>query len=175
MKNSILLFFFISFVFNQPLFSQEIERNEVDEFTGKNIIETSWEPMIKSWSLYSLHRLRKVDDQYYFDFKMMTIGYDPFVVEEGEVLFFKFKDGEVLKLNNAELDFSGTGDGAIGNTGSNAMGIDLTFGLTNAFLEKLQTKIVTGIRLYTDDGYIEDKVKEKRAKKFRELMKLITK
>lgn len=173
MKKIILLFVIITLVQSCSSVSPTIVRNETDEYTQQKVIETSWVSLIKEMSLYSYSRLRQIGGTNYLDFKLMTIGSDVYAVEKGEVLYLKFADEEIMKLSNDKYKISNLGEGAIGNSGSKAMGISFTFGITDSQLKKLQNKIITGIRLYTSDGYFEADIKEKNAIAHNELMKLI--
>lgn len=175
MKKTVLLFTLI--LFPALIFSQEIERNEVDEFTGKQIIETSWELLTKDRksNIASYSRFRKVDNVLFFDVRMILPYHDFFTVEEGKVFYIKFSDGEVLKFRNNNLAFSGIGDGAVGLSGSQANGVYLSFNVINdSSMQKLRDSQIEKIRLYTTDGYMEAEVKEKYSENMNELMSLIS-
>src|SRR5690606_35753593 len=106
-------------------FGQELTKNEVDEFTGKTVKETSWETLNKKSKLYSYVRFRKVDSTIHFVFKMM-IGNKVYSVEKGEVLYLKFADEEIVKISNSQYQLTTYGAGAVGLIGSKALGVELT-------------------------------------------------
>lgn len=151
---------------------QELIKNEVDEFTGKTVKETSWETLNKKSKLYSYVRFRKVDSTIYFVFKMM-IGNKVYSVDKGEVLYLKFADEEVVKISNSEYQLTTYGAGATGLAGSKMLGVELTCIINQEILSKLEEKTLAKVRVYTSDGYVEGEVNEKQAEKFKVLAKLI--
>lgn len=153
-------------------FGQELTKNEVDEFTGKTVKETSWETLNKKSKLYSYVRFRKVDSTIYFVFKMM-IGNKVYSVDKGEVLYLKFADEEIVKISNSQYQLTTYGAGAVGLIGSKALGVELTCLINQETLSKLEEKTLAKVRVYTSDGYVEAEVKEKQAENFKELAKLI--
>lgn len=174
MKNALL---FTLILFPVLLFSQKIERNEIDEFTGKEIIETSWELLTKDRKakIASYARYRKIDEILYLDVRMILPYHDFFTVREGDVFYIKFSDDEVITLQNNELTFSGIGKGSIGLSGSEANGIFLSFNITSdKTIQKLKENQINKIRLYTTNGYMNAEVKEKYSKKMNDLTGLIS-
>ena len=153
-------------------FGQKIVKNEIDEFTGKTVKETSWLTLNKSSKLYSYVRFRKVDSTIYFVFKMM-VGNNVYSVDEGEVLYLKFTDDEVLKISNSHYQLTTYGAGATGLIGSKALGVELTCIINPAILSKLEEKTLAKVRVYTSQGYAEAEVKKKQADSFKELAELI--
>jgi hypothetical protein len=153
-------------------FGQDLTKNEVDEFTGKTVKETSWQILNKKSALYSYVRFRKVDSTIYFVFKMM-IGNTVYSVDKGEVLYLKFADEEIIKLSNTQYQLTTYGAGATGLAGSKMLGVELTCIISQEILSKMVEKTLAKVRVYTSDGYVEAEVKEKQAENFMELAKLI--
>ncbi|WP_139150357.1 hypothetical protein [Flagellimonas zhangzhouensis] len=170
MKISFALILFSSM--SEFVLGQEIVKNEVDEFTGSRVIESSWESLTKNSSLYSYVRFRKIDDEVFLNFKFM-IGNKVFSVDKGEVLYLKFVDDEIVKLFNAEYQLSNFGDGAIGIVGSQMLGVELICLIDNTILLKLKEKNLDKIRVYTSKGYAETNIKSKQALKLNELARLL--
>ena len=170
MKKIILIFMIITSA--NYTFGQLLTKNEVDDFTGKTVEETSWETLNKRAEFYSYARFRKVDNRIYFVFKMM-IGNKVYSVEKGEVLFLKFADDEIVKISNSKHQLTTYGAGAIGIAGSKMLGVELTSIIDQETLSKLGEKTLVKVRVYTSDGYVDAEVVEKQANKFKKLAKLI--
>tara|TARA_R100000353_G_scaffold43121_1_gene34523 strand:- start:71472 stop:71993 length:522 start_codon:yes stop_codon:yes gene_type:complete len=172
MKNLILTLLFI--LSASLTFGQKLVTNEVDEFTGNTIMETSWEVLNRKSKLSSYVRFRKIDNRIYLNFRM-TSGYGSrtFSVDEGEVLYFKFSDDEILKLSNTDYQLTTIGGGTIGLLGSHGVGLELTCRISQEILAKLSQKTLDKVRVYTSIGYVEAEVKRKRAETFKELARLI--
>lgn len=153
-------------------FGQELERDEIDEFTKSHVQTTSWETLTKKYPLYSYARLRKIDSRYIFDVKLMG-GSKIFSVDKGKTLFLKLENEDIIEIYNTEYELSNYGDGAIGLIGSQALGVHLKCSINSEQLEKLRKKNLVKIRLYSSIGYREMDIKEKQAEKFMEMMNLI--
>lgn len=155
-------------------FGQKIVKNEIDEFTGKAIIETSWETLNRKTKLYSYVRFRKIDNSTFLFFRMGTgSGNKAYSVENGEVLFLKFTDDEILKLTNHQYQITSVGGGAIGLIGSKGLGLELSCKIDEEILLKLKDKTIAKVRVYTSEGYAEAEVNKKHAENFKDLAKLI--
>lgn len=172
MKNIILILFFVSIA--NYSFGQKLVKNEVDEFTGKTVKETSWETLHRSMTLNSYVRFRKVDNTIYFVFKMgVGFGKTVYSVDEGEVFYLKFTDDEIIKISNSQYELTTIGGGSVGLLGSSGFGVELTCIINQETLLKLEEKTLAKVRVYTSDGYVEDEVNKKRAETFKKLAKLI--
>ncbi len=152
---------------------QSLLKDEVDDFTKKEIKETEWEVFTRYFHSYI--RFRKVDSEFLMDFKMWRANGSVFSVNEGETLYFKFTDGEVMKIQNSNYEITGYGDGATNISGSGALGIYLKCNISKDQLEILSTKEINQLRIYTSNGYIENDVKPKFAEEVQNLANLILK
>ncbi|PHS64864.1 MAG: hypothetical protein COB12_07240 [Flavobacterium sp.] len=168
MKNIFLLLTIISSV---SLFAQKITKNEIDEFTGDKIKETNWTTLNNKGSFYTYARFRKINDNYYLDFKAL-IG-RVISIDEGENIFLKLENGEILKLYNVKYEISGKGRGSIGLSGSSMMGIFIHCRLTSAQLESLKEFVIIKSRLLTTDNYIEADVKSRQGNNVLDLALII--
>ena len=151
--------------------SQKLAKDEVDEFTGHHIIETEWVNFQTTFSSYSYIRLKKIDSIIYLNFKTGTRGITS--IKEGAELMFKLLNNDVVKLSNEEFTISSIGAGSTGLNWSKTPGVSLYFKISMEDLDRLKQNVVVKTRLYTTDGYVEGKVKEKRYKNFSKLISLI--
>ena len=153
-------------------FSQKILKYEIDEFTNKTIKHTSWEKLAWNSKINALVRGRKIDENYYLEFKMI-LDNNIYSIDKGEVLLFKFSDDEILKLKNLQYELSSIGDGSVGRSGSGLFGINFTCGIKKADIEKLKNKQIFKLRIYTSKGYVDESIKNKRSIKFMKLISLL--
>ena len=166
------LLFILLFVVTSATFSQKIVTQIIDEFTNQFIKETSWEKLAWNGNMNALVRGRRVDSNYYLEFKMI-LNDRVYSVDEGEVLLFKLSDGEILKLNNLKYEVSSVGGGSVGISGSNLLGINFTCKIGKSEIRKLKNKELVKLRIYTSEGYSEESVKQKRIVKFKKLISLL--
>jgi hypothetical protein len=159
-------------------FAQKLEKNEVDEFTGNSVKRTSWEDLVLSNNLTDLantfaskFRISKIDDFYYFDFKLMLSG--DFSIEEGQLLMLKLGNDSIVKLSNLEHKTTCLGCGAVGVAGSKFPGISVSYVLSTEQIDELKKHKAVKIRVYKSDGYVEREIKEKNAKKFIKALEII--
>lgn len=163
MKKILLIVFAIT-----PLlaFSQKIDKCEIDDFTGKKTVYTSW-TKIKMGNAMSgrnnlMFRLSSVDDKIRFHIKWITV--DVTSIREDAELMFKLNDDEVLTLNAASYAIAGKGEGVTGLSWSAIVGISATY--KGADISKFgDDTYVSKLRIYTSDGYEDIDIKEKDAKK----------
>ena len=159
MKHAITIFLLIylpSLIAGQSL----IKSVKVDEFTGNKVVESKWVSMKGKFGKYNwcFTRLRKIDKTTVLDLKLATGKVVS--VDSGEKLLFKTSKDTVLKFSNHEYTVSCRGCGAIGLKGGDAQGVYLHIILSPDQLNALQTEKITKLRLYTNDGYMEQDVKE---------------
>lgn len=166
MKKIILLF---SIFISSLCFSQKIVENKTDEFTKKTILRSDWEKLT-STEYASYINLNKIEGTYFLGLKVITMTVCS--VSENNKISFLFDDGSVLELENMKYAISGYGDGAIGLSGSQALGLSLNLILSNENLEILKNKTIVKIRINTSKGFIEDKVKEKNSVILKKMLSL---
>ncbi|MDJ1505206.1 hypothetical protein [Xanthocytophaga agilis] len=155
-------------------FSQTLEENKVDEFTNNKVKRTSWEALNMTMKFTTYFRISRINDQDYFDLKMMK-GAGVFSIDKDQEIMFKLSNGEFVKLPNLRYTVTCTGCGAKGLAGSTGQGIEVSYPINKEQFEQLKNNIVVRDRIYTTDGYVEDDTKEKNAKKISEALKLIEK
>jgi hypothetical protein len=164
-KNLLVVTLCFSTVF---CFSQKLEENEVDEFTGNSIKRTSWE-LLSTFKPY--FRISKINNSYTFQIKLM-LG-NVFSIDKGEFLMLKLDNDSIVKLPNLEYAITCTGCGAVGYLGSGAQGIHVKYILHEEAREKLKKHLVTKIRIYTSDGYVDYDTKKKNAQKIIKALEII--
>ncbi|MDJ1493333.1 hypothetical protein QNI19_10360 [Cytophagaceae bacterium DM2B3-1] len=151
--------------------SQILEENKVDDSTHTKIQRTSWETLNMTLRFNSYFRISRINEQTYLDLKMM-IG-SAFSIKEQDEIIFKLSNGEFIKLLNLKDAKTCIGCGARGFNGSIAPGIEVSYILEKEQLEKLKNNTAVKITVYTNRGYVEEKVKEKNGKKISMALKLI--
>lgn len=173
MKQIILLtiFFFCSFSIDS--YSQKIEQNEVDEFTGDIKKSTSFELLYMGFDFTTYHRFSKINDSYYLNLKIMLASGSVFAIGKDEELMLKLANNEIVKLKNSSYTITSRGGGAKDIIGSNAMGLSVYYRITKTQLETLKKHSLSKIRIYTTENYLEASVKAKKASKFTKAVDLM--
>lgn len=171
MKTLYLLIISIG-VFTQS-FSQKLVKNEIDEFTGKQLKKTEWASLTAGLQSIELKQsLVKVDSSYAINIKLME--HDKYYsISKGNEFMLKLESGEIITLNCDSSKTSCLGCGATGFVGSQAPGLNIYFPFTKEQLKIMQNSPVSKIRIYLNEGYQEFVIKEKSSKKFSEALKAI--
>lgn len=160
-KISILIVIVSILTVTNHLIGQDLVENKVDDFTGNVVKRTSWEILNYTMKFTAYCRISKINDNTFFELKMMMGTGSVFSISEGAALMFKLSNNEIIELNNLEYAITCNGCGARGFSGSAAQGIKVSYLITNEQADKLQALIATKIRIYTNDGYLENKLKTK--------------
>lgn len=168
MKFFLLLLLLPCFCFSQTISSKK------DEFTKAMITETSWEKIVMGWQMAGYMRIRKIDNSYYLQFKVMRNNSVFSVREDAELMLKTLKDS-VITLKNIKYEITCRGCGAVGFAGSNGLGVELSFALNDEQIEFLRTNSIDKIRLYASDGYSEEKIKDKNSNVIMNEIKLFNK
>jgi len=173
MKKIAFLTIIISVLLANNLFGQKLKENEVDEFTNNTVKRTTWESLNQSMKFTAYFRISKINDNYYFDLKLM-LGTGPvFSIAKDQELMFKLTGGEVVKLKNLEYAITCRGCGAIGLMGSDAQGIQVSYPINSEEVEKLSEIAIEKLRIYTSDGYVENDLKSKVDNKIKKCLNLV--
>ena len=169
--------FFLTMIFTLgisfQIISQELVVNKIDDFTGNTVKRTSWETLNMTMKFTAYFRISKINDNYYFNLKMMLGGGSVFSIGEGQEFMFKLSNGEIIKLPNLEYAITCTGCGAKGFSGSQAQGIQVSYRIMPEQIEKLKNNPAIKIRIYTNDGYVENDLKPKYYKKVQKALSLV--
>ncbi len=164
---------FLTILIATSLQAQTLKMDEVDEFTGTNKKETSWCPLQASMKFGAKISWVRRDSVVAFKLKMTVGTGKVFSIHENQEIMLKLTNGEVIKATANSSEVTCRGCGATGFSGSNAMGIEVYYSISNADLAKLQSTLVEKIRIYTASGYHEGKVKEPKALVFQNALKLV--
>lgn len=157
-------------------FAQKLVTDKTDEFTGKKVKETSIENLAQPFKMSGFaykFSFKKIDDNLYFNVRIMSLSNSMFAIKDGEVLYLKTAD-TVIKLSNVEYLISKRGGAGGGGLSSSASeGVSLYFPLNNESVEIIKSKPILKVRLYTTDGYTEQDVKAAADKRVKDALKLV--
>lgn len=152
--------------------AQEIVKNEVDDFTGNRVIETSWEKL--AWGLgipsgiYA--RIRSINGTMILDMKYMID--DAVVIGKGDKLMFLDNNKNKNEVTSINTYIGEKGGGAIGLAGSGVWGIYAQYSGELGFLNN---SLIQKIRIYTSKGYYNKEIKKKYQETLQKLYKLVIK
>lgn len=173
MRRKPLVLMIILYSISFLIYSQEIEVDEIDEFTGNEVKRTTWETLNADMKFTAYFRISKINDNTYFDLKMMMVDGSVFSIDKDQEIMFKLENDEVVKLPNLQYEITCKGCGAIGFGGSAAQGIHVSYPINKEDAQRLISFNITKIRIYTNQGYFEKEPKEKNVKKISNALKLL--
>lgn len=160
----LFLFLFLSTLIPFIANAIKIEKNEIDEFTGKRTVITSWEGICGN----EIHvRFRMQNGLNLLDYKMFYDG--SIVIGEGDKLMFKSATDNIGELKSITTYIGTKGGGATGFIGSSAWGIKATY---TGDLSYFNDNITRLIRVYTTDWYSDKQINESDGKKLQKLYAL---
>lgn len=156
-------------------FAQKLTKNEVDEFTGQSLKKTSIEVFSSTLKNHVAYQFSQVNNTKWFRLKMIipSSGGSVFSISKDNKIIFKLNNGEFLTLYCHEYTTTCKGCAVEGLVGSDAWGIDAPYHITDEQLEQLKNNPPVKIRVYTNDGYVEEDIKEKNQKIFIKSIDLI--
>jgi hypothetical protein len=155
--HKLFLLSFLGFLSFSQLFGQKLKQDEVDKFTKKSIKATSWENLIGGGgmsSLFTNFRIRKIDENVYFELKMMLNGKIYSIYENDKIIFLLDNDSTIT-LYNIESSVACKGCGATGFVGSDGYGTHTRYLLSDIDIDSFKKNKIAGIRIYTSDSYVE--------------------
>lgn len=148
----ILTLLLLIFITGQT-FSQKLVKDEVDEFTGIAVRETSLERI--TWSkklVYSISYTQT--DSFYF--QSLEIGLPGvFSMDQNDEIMFKLSDGKIMTFKNMKYGISRTW----GTLGWQALTVGMI--ITQEELNELIENPPVKIRVYTSTGFVEEEVAER--------------
>lgn len=168
MKKLFLFFAFASFCVISAN-AQKIKVNEVDKFTKKQIIETSFEKIVSDKSMLGSMggrlmkniwiAFRKSGDNEYLRLKWCTNNV--IALDANADIIFLDSEGNTYTFKNTEFTVAGEGEGTVGAFGSALYGLDIYMvGDCSA----LEGKEFTDMRINTTNGYIDFELNKKATK-----------
>lgn len=146
--------------------------NEVDEFTNDRILETKADVFTISGMGLGFscgYSLKKINDQRYLKLNVMS----PSIVSlrEGDEIMFKTDKEETINMTfPTTVIAEGIYNSALKSTHWNA---SILIPIPDNVNERFLNETLIKLRVYTTDGYVDDDIKAKRAKKFVEYLKCI--
>lgn len=170
-KYSILI---VLLILSYKAFSQKIDKSEVDDFTGKKAVYTSYEKIKGSMNCKNILHFRLISEseKEYMQLKWST---DRMLsVSEGENVLLKLSNNDILKCKNLKYVLASNGDGAVGLNCSKALGVCLDLSIENIEIFKSNDVFVTKIRIQTSEGYFDIDIKEKDSKKLNKAYSLLS-
>jgi len=171
MKKTVLLITTMLTIISLQSFAQKLEENKVDDFTNKSVKRTSWETLYTTFTANAYFRISNIDNTKYFDFKYQNGTV--FSIDNGQELMFKLNNGDIVKVVNLNYTLTCTGCGAKGFTGSGAQGIEVSYPISDEQLKELKANKIVKVRFYTNDGYVENDIKDKAAEKIEQSLSLV--
>ena len=171
MKKTTLIIIVILAGMTLQSFGQKLEENKTDEFTKNSVKRTSWETLCSSSVANAHFRVSLINEYKTFDLKLMINKV--FSIDKDQELMLKLANGDVVKLQNLKYTITCNGCGATGFVGSEAEGIQVDYPLDKDQVEQLKANKVVKVRIYTNDGYVEDDVKDKNAEKIIKSLQLL--
>ncbi|MCB4808561.1 hypothetical protein LG651_09870 [Tamlana sp. 62-3] len=167
---TILTILLISF----STYGQRLVKNEIDEFTGESIKETSWATISASLfeGFFAYYRFTKINETYYFNFKLIDEG-KVFSIDKGQEFLFKLENNDILKLVNPKTKLTCYGCGSISLVGSEAEGVEVAYPISKQQLETLKKFSPAKFRVYVDEKHIEKTIRPKFVKNFYDVISLI--
>lgn len=159
-------------LFSINALGQKIVEDKVDDFTGDSILKTSWETINMSNKFTAYCRISKINKDFFFDLKLM-IGGTVFSIDEKQNLMFKLDNDEIITLSNLKYSITCNGCGAKGIIGSQIQGIMVSYPINKEKIIKLKKYNTLKIRIYTNDGYVENELKSKHSKRIKKTMSLL--
>jgi hypothetical protein len=167
----VLLITISIFIICVTSYGQKIVEKKIDDFTGDEIISTSWEPLRKSMKMNASVTIRVVNGLAYIGLK--TMFGSVYSIGEGDELMFKLKNEEIISVKNLEYTLTCTGCGATGLMGSGAPGTKTYYPITKKQLDEILASPITKVRVYLTDGYKEDKLNTKNYQRLKQLIELV--
>ena len=165
------------FIIMPLLYSQKVNVN-IDEFTDKKIIYTTWETLsinVASGEWY--YRFYSQGGLNVLEIRFMTSNMDVRMVEAGTSMNIKFDDDSKANLYSVETQISSIGGGSVGMRGAQSLGIWLRYSNLENDLDIFENKLITLIRINYKNSkgnfYDDLKISGKNAKKFQASYKLL--
>lgn len=173
-KNQLLILLsFLTFSVTTHGYAQEIDKVQVDDFSGDTTITTTWEPLSVSLTPDSFVRIRKFNQAYYLDFRI--IRRSVFTVYQNQNFILLDGEKQPIKFRIPETKVCCMGCGAKGLTGFKQLGMELSFPISTGRLLLLQGSSITNFRLETKESNIDKEVPKKYQPVISFLTDLVTK
>jgi hypothetical protein len=96
-------------------YGQKLAEDKIDKFTKNAVKRTSWEKLIGKGgmsSLYTNYRISKINENYYFELKMM-MNNKIYSVNENDKIIFLLGNDETIVLTNNKFEIACKGCGLL--------------------------------------------------------------
>jgi len=148
---------FTSFGYSQNC---KYEKNEIDEFTKNKILETKFEWLTPNQG-YAFKKINKSKNL------KIKLNYNSvFSIRKNDKIMFLTENNEPITLLFEETVISNI-------LNLNNFYIITLINISDKIVDRFKNESINKIRIYYSDGYLDYDVKEKRAKKFKEILKCI--
>ena len=172
--NKIVTFLFLGI--SLPAYSQKIIKNEIDEFTNASIIETDYNPINADFKWQTQIQGTRIDSSVFFKLAISIGANKVFSVDQGNHFMLKLSNDSVIILKPQSSAVASRGGLKHGKmSGSNAIGVNVTYHLTSDDILKLSNYTIKKIRIYTSDSYLEKDATESTNEIIGKTLRLITK
>lgn len=140
--------------------AQKITEKKTDDFTHLSVKRTSWDFVVYKFggSFVFRTRISQIEGSVFLDVKYVCSGSSACIMPEGNVMMLKLSNDSILSFRNTKTVLSCNGCGSTGVAFSERQGLDLTFPTTRDVLQYLSENKLVKVRLYLQDGYVEDSV-----------------
>lgn len=153
--------------------AQRIAENETDEFTGVKKVATNWGTLYMNMSGTMHYRIRVLDKRPYLHVKLYT-GSRLVTIRQSHQFMLKLENDSIVKLSPSESSVGCFGCASIdGFIGSKAAGVSVYYPLSVSDVNSLVRFGLKKTRIYTDEGYFEEQINEKKAIVFRDYFRLL--
>lgn len=159
-----------------PATAQKLAEDEKDEFTGLQVKETSVEKLAHPFKMSGFSynfAVKKVDDRYYFNLRMMSLNGEVFAIRKDSKFMLRLKNDSVITLLSPSFEVSGKGEAGSGLSASSAQGVSIYYPITKQEISLINASEITKIRVYTSDGFTEQDIKEAGSKKVKAAFSLL--
>lgn len=160
------VFLLLIFLVSSNIFAQKVVKKEIDEFTKASIIETEWITLTKEFGGYSFFRMKNINDNILLELRFFLKD-SYYTIKKDEKLMLMDANKEIYDIF-AISDFqSCIGCASTNFIGSKAMGIRPSYQIPNEILNEILENEIIKFRIYTNDGYKDFELSEKKAKQLR--------
>lgn len=135
-------------------------QNRIDEFKGYRVQETESINIVLSFGEGLELSFKQIDSLYYMNY-LRSVG-ETLSVDEGAEFLIKLTNDSIVTLYNLEFKISESNTVKVGNSYYTSSYIELTYPISEIQLRNILANTILKYRFYTNSGYIEDEIKEKK-------------
>lgn len=174
LKMKKILFLLMVSMLSAPIYAQRIKKNEIDKFTGAELIQTSNE------TLYTKQFIMAANVTNMFSFCIRRVNGEycmPATIVMDDVVKYREEDGVQFLLDNGEIvalktNYTGIGCESYGNMGYS---FSTSFDLQESDVEKLKNNKVITVRVTYLGGHFDRDLKSNKQQLIAKSLKLFDK